>query len=224
VNKKKKLLDYLFKYLRDLSYVKHFHVFLVTLRILTRDKADLENLFTIDRIETLLHLAQLAGEDEALMIDNLDELGIKVVIGAQKCLSNLVFNSNIISKICCHNRCVDGIMLRMRLYKDPQLPMEVKYFDMRLLFLITALNSEMCVKIRDEHHGIVYLMEAIDLILKESQEFGYRKNEPENRENSEGQKESFYRLNNQAVEACCEVLKVLFNLTASLDKINLDEV
>jgi len=223
-NNKNELLTYLFKYLQDLSYFKHFLAFLVTLRILSRDKKDLENLFTADRIETLLQFARLVGKDSFLRAENLNENESKVVIEAQKCISNLIFNNNVIRKLCCHNGCIDGIMLRLRMYKNPGLPIEVKYFDMRILFLITALNSEMVAKIRDEYHGIVYLIEELDLLLKESQECESTEKDHGVCVKDDNQMETVCLLSDQIVDACCEVLKVLFNLTVDLDQLNLNEV
>lgn len=39
---------------------------------------------------------------------------------------------------------------------------------MKLLFLITALCSEVRIKIRTEHHGVTYLTESINLIISEA--------------------------------------------------------
>lgn len=54
-------------------------------------------------------------------------------------------------------------------------------------------------------HGITYLVEVIDLSLRDAEEKGSP-------------------LTDQEVELCCEILKILFNLTVSVDKNALDEV
>lgn len=38
---------------------------------------------------------------------------------------------------------------------------------MKLLFLITALNPNVRTKVRDDYHGLTYLVETLDLIIKE---------------------------------------------------------
>lgn len=43
---------------------------------------------------------------------------------------------------------------------------EIYYFDMKLLFLITALNANVRTKVRDDYHGLTYLVETLDLIMK----------------------------------------------------------
>lgn len=49
--------------------------------------------------------------------------------------------------------------------------LKVKYFDMLMLFFLTAYCSELRPKIRDNYHGLIYLMEAIDLILKNNADY-----------------------------------------------------
>lgn len=39
---------------------------------------------------------------------------------------------------------------------------------MKLLFIITALCAEVRPKLREELHGVIYLIEILDVILKES--------------------------------------------------------
>lgn len=67
---------------------------------------------------------------------------------------------------------------------------------MKLLFLITALNSNVRTKVRDDHHGLIYLVETLDLFMKNS-------------------------INNEffdaEVDLINEVLKVIFNLTVRSD-------
>ncbi|RWS13130.1 synembryn-A-like protein [Dinothrombium tinctorium] len=232
--KKKQLVDGLFRRLRDVSHTNNLEIYLATLRILSRDRNHLDDLFTIDKIETILHLARLVGEEEAFLTENSVNFDSTVIVEAQKCLCNLIYNSTIIQKMCCSNSCIDGIMLRLRMYKDPMLPVEVKYFDMRMLFLLTALNPEIRPKIREDYHGLIYLMEAIDLILKEAEEPGQKpmkksKRKRKGREKSDNknvntEEDTSRALHDSSVNLCCEVLKVLFNLTVNIDRENVDEV
>lgn len=91
---------------------------------MTRNKIDLDELFTEDKLNLMLHLARLVGEEEAFMTENSKEFDTKVVVESQKCICNLLFNSTRIQNFCCKNSCIDGIMLRLKMYKDPQLPVE----------------------------------------------------------------------------------------------------
>ncbi|XP_053214630.1 synembryn-A-like [Panonychus citri] len=250
VAKKKKLVENIFRYLRDPEHEKHYLTLLTTLRILSRDKNGPDELFTIDRVETILHFARLVGEEEAFMTDNSEHFDARIVIEAQKSICNLIFNNLIIRRICCNNSFVDGIMLRLKMFKDPQLPFEVKYYDMRALFLITALSPEMRPKIREKYHGLIYLMEAVDLILKEAEEPGQKPSKKSQRKRNKDKSKTVsgetksqsektvpstqlnekkdakgpHSLDSSSVDLCCEVLKVLYNLTLSYDRGHLDEV
>lgn len=168
---KQKLVENLFRIVRDSNRVCLYATTLQVIRILTRDNATVDTLFTNDRIETLLHLAMLVGEEEAFMTENSQSFDSKIVVESQKCLSNLIALSPLIRRTCGNNSCIDGIMLRLRMHPDPKLPYEVKYFDMLMLFFLTAYCSELRPRIRDDYHGLIYLMEAIDLILKNNAEY-----------------------------------------------------
>ena len=60
-------------------------------------------------------------------------------------------------------------------------------------------------KIRYELHGFTYLMEVVDLTLRDAEA------------RNTG-------LVDQEVDLICEILKILFNLTVTVDKNTLDEV
>jgi hypothetical protein len=65
---------------------------------------------------------------------------------------------------------------------------------MKLLFLITALTPNVRIRVRDDNHGLVYLVETLDLMMKntKSKEF-----------------------DQQEVNLINEILKVLFNITVT---------
>lgn len=68
---------------------------------------------------------------------------------------------------------------------------------MKLLFLITALNPNVRTKVRDDFHGLTYLVETLDLIIKDHVEIINGRNQ----------------LPDAQVDLLCEILKVLFNIT-----------
>src|SRR5258708_961949 len=99
---------------------------------------------------------------------------------------------------------------------------------MRMLFLISALCAEVRPRIRDEYHGLIYLMEAIDLILKNNSENLAEKIPNKNKRRSKGSRRGkkgastevevddclvAYYLDDSEVDFANEVLKSLFNLT-----------
>lgn len=243
LTKKKQLAESLFRLLRDPEQSDHHALVLSSLRILTRDARSLDQLFTPDRIETILHMANLVGEEEAYMTNSSSSFDSRLIVEGQKCLCNLIFNSPIIQRLCCHNSTIDGIMLRMKMYREPSLPIEIKYFDMRMLFLLTALCPDVRSRVREEYHGLIYLMEAIDLIVKSTQDpsdkstkKSLRKRKGSGRRSlhsketketkspsNEPTEEDDHSLTDDEINLIIEVLKVLFNLTCNLDRRNADE-
>ena len=90
------------------------------------------------------------------------------MLEALKCLCNMIFNSTCAQALCAKNHSIEGIVIRLRTYRDPELPHEIKVFDMKMLFVITALCAEVRPVLKNELHGLTYLMETLDLILKEA--------------------------------------------------------
>ncbi|KAK3756853.1 hypothetical protein RRG08_048899 [Elysia crispata] len=178
-------------------------------RIISRDKSNMQALtnenalMTLNKVAGIQHYATQDADAVAVDIVPTDQA---VIVEAQKCLCNIIFNSIEAQRFCCKSGCVDGVVQRLKTYGDPEVQFDVKFFDMRILFLLTALPS--CVetrpRVRYELHGFTYLMEVLDLTLRdaESQTSG---------------------LTDQQVELCAEILKILFNLTISMEKKSVDE-
>lgn len=204
---KEKVTESLFARLNEKASSKCHCLCLQTLRLFSREKNRLGVMETDTGLAQLMRLAGLEhyarqGEGESGVIIQIGDP--QVIIEAQKCLCNLIFNSVHAQTICSKNGCVEGIVQRLKTYKDPDLRFDIKFFDMRLLFLLTALCADTRPKIRFELHGFTYLIEVIDLILRDAEAC------------SNG-------LTDQEVDLCAEILKILFNLTVTVDRNYLDE-
>lgn len=90
-----------------------------------------------------------------------------IIIESLKCLCNLVFNSKAVQDLCQKNCMNEGIICRLRTYRERNIPHEIKYFDMKLLFAITALCPAVREKVKNEYHGFAYLIESLDELLKD---------------------------------------------------------
>ncbi|XP_035221849.1 synembryn-A-like isoform X2 [Stegodyphus dumicola] len=231
---KKRLVTMLFKQVSN--YEKGRVICLASIRILSREKIHIEELFNNQAIGILVNLAGLIAEEEEILNQCTRVYDVKVMIESQKCLCNLIYNSSFVQKTCCNNGCIEGIMLRLRMYKDPDLPHDVKFFDMRMLFLLTALCAEIRPKVRKQLHGLTYLMEVLDLILKNNvEQISQETQNTENRRkfnksskrgrSNQNEVESCYApcLSEKEIDMACEVLKVLFNLTVNVEKYNMEE-
>ncbi|GFT08908.1 synembryn-A [Trichonephila clavipes] len=74
---------------------------LETVRILSRDKIDLEGLFTREILGQLVNMAGLVAEEEEIMNQCSRVSDPKVIVEALKCLCNLIYNSSFVQKTCC---------------------------------------------------------------------------------------------------------------------------
>jgi hypothetical protein len=61
---------------------------------------------------------------------------------------------------------LEGIVVRLQACKNPDVPHDIKFFTMKLLFLITALGEEVTPQLKSEL--VMYLTDILDLILKEA--------------------------------------------------------
>ncbi|XP_050041260.3 chaperone Ric-8A isoform X2 [Dermacentor andersoni] len=210
---------------------------LETLRLLSRDRCHLEEVFSADVLASLARVAQLTGRPSE-ELGQVEHLRAPVVVEALKTLCNLIYNSAMVQQTCSHNGCVEGVMLRLKLYVHPDLPHNVKFFDMRMLFLLTALCADTRPRLRTELHGLIYLRETLDLVLKLSEE-----RTAAAAQSSPGPKRCMRLsrrgrhggdpvggptvvtpvLSTEEALLAAEVLKVLYNLTCSLDKFHVEE-
>nr|CAD7198626.1 unnamed protein product [Timema douglasi] len=156
-----------------------------------RDKQGLEQLVTEPWLQVLLNQAGLEPQQTDPTHINRDPPNWSVIVEALKGLCNLVFNCRSAQAICARSYAGKALVNRLR---DPGLPYEVRLFDLKLLFIITALCPQTRPQLREEHHALTYLTESLDLILRDEEA------------------SSHTTLTDAQVCLSCEVLKVLFNL------------
>ena len=154
---------------------------LSALRILSRDKDGLGILTSEGSIITLLSLAELIyegctenkncrtnsnghqehNENENVTLDRILE-ATSIVTEALKCLCNVAFLSKPAREHCLKYKVTDAIITRTKKWFDnTRFPTDVKYFDLRFLFLLTALENSA----RDEvtaKSGFCALTHALD--------------------------------------------------------------
>lgn len=216
--RRRKLWTSIFRRLESSLESPCFKSCLTSIRILSRDQTELNELVCEKWLETLLRHAGLMSQEEALNRINDAPLDYEVMVEALKCLCNMIFNSTCAQALSAKNHSIEGIVMRLRTYRDPEIPHEIKVFDMKMLFLITALCAEVRPVLKNELHGLTYLMETLDLILKEAA--------GDDHGDMRGATSSdiSITLSDEQVTLGCEVLKVLFNLTVkSSDSSVVDE-
>ncbi|KAF2901536.1 hypothetical protein ILUMI_04657 [Ignelater luminosus] len=206
-DKRANLWKVLFDFIGN-TEASHLHVScLAAIRILSREKTGLNELLTEERIELLLQHACLTNNN----VNQNAPKDYDVAAEALKCLCNIIYNSSVAVAICSKNKCIAGIMDRTKQYKDPKLPMDIKIFDMKILFLITALCSEVRPRLKEELHGLKYLIEILEYMIPNC-------DQDKNEHNSDIDGYSNKSLSDSQIDLMCEILKVLFNLTVHTDK------
>ncbi|XP_050431430.1 synembryn [Adelges cooleyi] len=171
---------------------------LACIRLLSRDKTHLNKIITEEHVNILLRNANLLDESSCVFLTSENN---DIVVEGLKCLCNIVYQCEKVQLLCCANNTVNCLILRLRIYFECNVPYDIKYFDVRLLFLLTAFNKAIRLKITEELHGLTYLMELLDNILHNSIEETSKTKQPD--------------LHAENVTLSCEVLKVLFNLTVN---------
>ncbi|XP_039295364.1 synembryn-A [Nilaparvata lugens] len=152
-DRRSKLWSLLFHHLNKSSSAGCHKGCLSTIRMLSRDDTNLDAMIDERYVDTLLMQAGLYQQDQLHDIsDKQDEQHkYETIIEAQKALCNLLFNSSKVQTICSCNRTIESVVTRLRLFNEPTLPHDVKIFDIKILFLITALSPAA----RDQQVAIV---------------------------------------------------------------------
>ncbi|KAL0883800.1 hypothetical protein ABMA27_015890 [Loxostege sticticalis] len=182
---------------------------LAVIRILSRDKADMDNLICEKWITTLIERGGLYNfvgvEDETASPLNMPRK--EIVVEALKCLCNIAFNSEVARALCAHTSIDQALIGRLRVYKDIPFKEEVMLFDMKLLFILTALRQDIKKRVKEELHGMDYLISGLnELLLEASQE------SEANASACSAAAEQSYNLQDSHQGIACEILKTQFNL------------
>ncbi|KAK0084809.1 hypothetical protein PV325_006414 [Microctonus aethiopoides] len=189
-NARSEIWRLLFEKLSDEKSISIYDKCLVTLRILSRDKTDLDSLITDERLNIVISKANLSSSVTYYSND--------VILEALKLICNLIYNSTSVQIQILKTLCLSNLVKRLSTY-NASTPYDLKLFDVRILFLVTAFNitSRNLLKYElmiDDH--LINILE--NLFNKKDQ------NEQEKKE---------------SVAVACEVLKTLFNLYTSCDDI-----
>uniref|UniRef100_U3HZJ5 Synembryn n=1 Tax=Anas platyrhynchos platyrhynchos TaxID=8840 RepID=U3HZJ5_ANAPP len=183
---------------------------LESIRILSRDKYCLDPFTTKEGLKTLSRHAGIDYSEELIReVPDLD-----VILESLKCLCNIVFSSPRAQELTAEARLVVGLAKRIKLYNERSLPHEVKFFDLRLLFLLTALRVDVRQQLAQELRGIGLMTDTLELTL------GVKWMDPYEVATEEGLLPPLPR---QETERAMEILKVLFNITFDSSKREVDE-
>ncbi|XP_026671010.1 synembryn-A isoform X2 [Ceratina calcarata] len=164
-----------------------------------RDKTNLNELITDERIDVLLDIADLKDVNS-----NGPTTCTNVTVEALKLLCNLIYNSTRLQRLLPRTTtCLRCLIERMRKYDDDDsVPLEVMLFDTRIVFLITALNVATRRIIRTELKGDECLIKMLGNVRQRA---GSR------------------AIDHDGSTLACEVLKALFNLYINFEETEEEE-
>lgn len=114
---------------------------LASMRLLSRDKENINEFITEDLVSALVEKGRLNdAKNESLHL--LQEAENKIVIESLKCICNLCYHSQVTSGICGKLKVPQCLVNRLAIYKLNQYNITILQFDLKLLFLLTVFDSE----------------------------------------------------------------------------------
>uniref|UniRef100_A0A8C6V897 Synembryn n=1 Tax=Naja naja TaxID=35670 RepID=A0A8C6V897_NAJNA len=207
---RKKLAMLLIKFLERVLQPSCQVTCLESIRILSRDKKCLGPFTTMESLKTLArHAGIVYREEQILEVPDLD-----VILEALKCLCNIVFSSPRAQELMAEARFVVGLTDRIKLYNERNFPHDIKFFDLRLLFLLTALRVDVRQQVAQELRGIGLMTDTLELTL------GVKWIDPHE---VAAKGDPSLPLPRQETERAMEILKILFNITFDTNKKEVDE-
>lgn len=82
---------------------------LAAIQVMSRDKRHLNQMITVDQFDTLLNIANIRGHDE----NNTIVADPVIIVGALKCLCNLVYENPTCQRMCSNICDISGIVRRL---------------------------------------------------------------------------------------------------------------
>ncbi|KAL6031696.1 hypothetical protein STEG23_031906 [Scotinomys teguina] len=180
----------------------HRVTWLQTIRILSRDRSCLDSFASRQSLHALACYADITISEESIP----QPPDMDVLLESLKCLCNLVLSSPTAQMLAAEARLVVRLAERVGLYRKRSYPHEVQFFDLRLLFLLTALRTDVRQQLFQELQGVRLLTGALELTLGVAP-----------------QEKAPVILPAQETERAMEILKVLFNITFESVKREVDE-
>lgn len=144
----------------------------------------------------------------------------EVIVEALKSICNILLHNETGQVVAADLQVIKGVAQRLKQCHDPTWNHEVRFFDLRLTFLLTALRVDVRAQLARELHGISLLGNQLDATLGlcwpdtlETARAGFEEVPPE----------ELPPLSRQQTELAVEILKTLFNITFDTSKRKVDE-
>lgn len=157
-------------------------------------------------MQILLRLAKLNDSDDSL--EKVSEF--PVIVESLKCLCNIVFNSQMAQQLSLELNLAAKLCNLLRKCKDRKFISDIKCFDLRLLFLLSLLHTDIRSQLRYELQGLPLLTQILESAFSikwtDEYESAIDHNGPP--------------LSPQETDCAIEALKALFNVTVDSWKVH----
>ncbi|KAM6973155.1 chaperone Ric-8A [Aplochiton taeniatus] len=208
---------------------------LETIRILTRDKNSLAPFVTPSAITTLCRYAGIpvasrwaggedgqggeeGGEGGMEVVPPSENPDLEVIVEALKSLCNILLHNQTGQVVAAELQLMTSVAGRLKQCHDPTWNHEVRFYDLRLTFLLTALRVDVRGQLARELRGVTLLGNQLDAALglcwPDTLETARAGVEPS---------EELPPLSRQQTERAMEALKILFNITFDTNRRKVDE-
>lgn len=157
-------------------------------------------------MQILLRLAKLNELDDSL--EKVSEF--PVIVESLKCLCNIVFNSQMAQQLSLELNLAAKLCNLLRKCKDRKFINDIKCFDLRLLFVLSLLHTDIRSQLRYELQGLPLLTQILESAFSikwtDEYESAIDHNGPP--------------LSPQETDCAIEALKALFNVTVDSWKVH----
>lgn len=211
---------------------------LETIRILSRDKQCLGPFITCSAMSTLARYAGIAvsctssedhNDQETEHGHEAEKEGgahcetcpdLEVIVEALKTMCNIVLYNETAQVVAAELQLIKGVAERLKQCRDPTWTYEVRFFDLRLTFQLTALRVDVRAQLAQELHGVSLLANQLDATL----DLSWPDTLETARKGSEGVPvEELPPLSQEQIDLAMEILKILFNVTFDTTRRKVDE-
>lgn len=203
---------------------------LETIRILSRDKRCLGPFITCSAMSTLARYAGISVGCTSInnQTDRETDQGnalsenpdLEVIVEALKTICNIVLYNETAQVVAAELQLIKGVAERLKQCRNPTWTHEVRFFDLRLTFQLTALRVDVRAQLAQELHGVSLLGNQLDATL----DLSWPDTLETARKGYEGvSSEELPPLSQQQIELAMEILKILFNVTFDTTRRKVDE-
>lgn len=216
-----------------------------SIRLISRDKSLIKVFENDDLLKLVRHLANLSltqlneylsrlENDQLSQQDVENNLFKSLNVYALKAMSNLIYNSTYVLNYFVKNNVAEAITIHLRIFNPSEIlddsasggeKRNAMVFNLRILFLLTALNKELRQKL-EKLQLISYLIEIIDQIMKERlnvKDLNLKDLKISDVNsftlNNTNEQQDYCFLKLIDIDYLNEILKILYNLTMDLDSV-----